>query len=259
VLNDGAQMLGGGVGTSGDGTDTLVVNTALGYTLDGGSIDTFEILTKQNTGALTLTGDHVFAVATQLEGGTLDVDGRLETSALSMADGTVLDVDGIVEAAGGTPTALTGSAGVNTIDVGPAGTLRANGDLGDGNDAVILAGLLDTGAGTLGLGAGDDVLTLRDGAVIESGAGGVEAGAGGSDRLILDNASAMVFDGAQTAGFETLTKQNTGIASMTGSQSFSGGVAIDAGTLDIDGTLQTPTIALADDTALNVDGTVGGS
>ncbi|WP_363799607.1 autotransporter-associated beta strand repeat-containing protein [Lysobacter firmicutimachus] len=259
VLNDGAQMLGGGVGTSGGGTDTLVVNTALGYALDGGSIDTFEILTKQNTGALTLTGDHVFAVATQLDGGTLDVDGRLETSALSMADGTVLDIDGTVEAAGNTPTAVTGSAGVNTIDVGPAGTLRANGDLGDGNDAVTLAGLLGTGAGTLGLGAGDDVLTLRDGAVIESGAGGVDAGAGGSDRLILDNASAMAFDGSQTAGFETLTKQNTGTASMTGSQSFSGGVAIDAGTLDIDGTLQTPTIALADDTALNVDGTVGGS
>ncbi|MGN7919686.1 autotransporter-associated beta strand repeat-containing protein, partial [Lysobacter sp. 22409] len=259
VLNDGAQMLGGGVSTSGGGTDTLVVNTALGYALDGGSIDTFEILTKQNTGALTLTGDHVFAVATELDGGTLDVDGRLETSALSMADGTVLDVDGIVEAAGNTPTAVSGSAGVNTIDVGLTGTLRAAGDLGDGNDAVTLAGLLGTGAGTLGLGAGDDVLTLRDGAVIESGSGGVDAGAGGSDRLILDNASAMVFDGSQTAGFETLTKQNTGTASMTGSQSFSGGVAIDAGTLDIDGTLQTPTITLADDTALGVDGTVGGS
>ncbi|MCL1635850.1 autotransporter-associated beta strand repeat-containing protein [Luteimonas sp. SX5] len=257
VLNDGAQILGDGVGTSGGtGTDTLVVDTALGYMLDGSDIDTFDILTKQNSGELVLTGDHDFATGTNLNGGTLDVDGTLETPALVMADGTALNVDGTLEGAGSTPATITGSAGTNAITVGITGTLRANGDLGDGSDSVILAGTLSTGAGTLGLGAGDDVLTLQDGSFIEGG--GVDAGAGSNDRLVLDNALAMVFDGGQTAGFETLLKQNTGTASMIGSQSFSGGTAIDGGTLDVDGTLQTPTVALADGTTLNVDGTVDG-
>ncbi len=260
VLNDGAQILGDGVDTSGgSGTDTLVVNTALGYTLDGGNIDTFDILTKQNTGPLTLTGDHDFALGTNLNGGLLDVDGSLETPTLVMADGTTLNVDGTVEDAGSTPATVTGSAGTNTITVGITGTLRADGDLGDGSDAVILAGLLSTGAGTLGLGAGDDVLTLQDGSFIESGDGGVDAGTGTNDQLILDNTSAMVFDGGQTIGFETLLKQNSGTATMTGSQGFSGGTTIAAGVLDVNGALETPTIALGDGAALIVDGLVNGA
>ncbi len=260
MLNDGAQILGNGVATSGgSGTDTLVINTALGYVLDGGSIDTFDVLTKQNTGQLTLTGDHDFATGTNLNGGLLDVDGTLATSALSMADDTTLNVDGTIEDAGSTPATITGSAGSNTITVSVTGTLRADGDLGDGSDTVTLAGVLGTGAGTLGLGAGDDVLTLQDGSFIESGNGGVDAGVGGNDQLVLDNASAMTFDGGQTAGFETLLKQNSGTANMTGSQSFSAGTTVNAGVLDVDGVLETPTIALADNTALIVDGTVNGT
>jgi fibronectin-binding autotransporter adhesin len=259
VLRDGSQMLGVGVNASGGtGTDTLVIDTVLGYTLDGGSIDTFDILTKQNTGELTLTGNHDFAVGTNLNDGVLDVDGNLETSALSMADGTTLNVDGTVEDAGSTPTTITGSAGANIITVGDTGVLRADGDLGDGSDVVILAGLLSTGAGTLALGAGDDLLVLQDGSFIETGDGGVDAGAGSNDQLVLDNALAMVFDGGQTAGFETLLKQNIGTATMTGSQGFSNGTTIAGGTLAVEGALDTPTINLADDTALTVDGMVQG-
>ncbi|MGR4867942.1 autotransporter-associated beta strand repeat-containing protein [Variovorax sp. LARHSF232] len=257
VLNDGAALLGGGVDVAASGgIDSLVVNTVLGQSLDGGDIGGFDILTKQNTGTLTLTGAYDFSAGTTIGGGTLNVDGPLVTPTVAMADGTTLNVNGTVEDAGSTPATLTGSAGANTITVGVTGTLRADGDLGDGNDSVTLAGLLSTGAGTLALGAGDDVLTLQDGSFIESGDGGVAAGAGGNDQLILDNASAMVFDGGQTAGFETLLKQNSGTATMTGSQGFSNGTTIAGGTLAVAGALQTPTIGLADATALIVDGTV---
>ncbi|WP_244755950.1 autotransporter-associated beta strand repeat-containing protein [Pseudoxanthomonas helianthi] len=255
VLHDGAQMLGGGVNSSGGaGTDTLVVDTALGYTLDGGAIDTFDILVKENTGALTLTGNHHYGAGTHIDGGILDVDGVLETPTLSMADGTVLNVDGSVEDTGGAPAIITGSGGDQTINVNSGGSLAAAGDLGGGADTVTLASLLNTGAGTLGLGGGDDTLTLQDGAAI-AGAG-VDAGAGANDQLVLDNATNLAFDGGQTAGFETLLKQNSGTATMTGSQSFTGGTTIAGGVLDVDGALDTPTVALADGTALNVDGTV---
>ncbi|WP_206860571.1 autotransporter-associated beta strand repeat-containing protein [Lysobacter changpingensis] len=255
VLNDGAQMLGSGVNASGGGTDTLVVNTVLGYTLDGGAIDTFDILTKQNTGTLTLTGEHLYSAGTHLDGGTLDVDGTLDTSTVALADDTILNVDGSIASGDGIAT-LTGSAGTNTVNVNSGGALHADGDLGGGADAVTLAGLLNTDTGTLALGDGDDTFILQDGAEIAGT--GVDAGIGSNDQLVLDNALALTFDGGQAAGFETLLKQNTGTASMTGSQSFIGGTTIDGGTLDVDGTLQTPTIDLADSAALNVDGTVAG-
>ncbi|WP_260590772.1 autotransporter-associated beta strand repeat-containing protein [Variovorax sp. DXTD-1] len=257
VLNDGAQMLGGGVGSSGgSGTDTLVVNTALGYTLDGGKIDTFDILTKQNTGVLTLTGNHDFATGTTLDGGTLDVDGTLATTGLTMADDTTLNVDGVVNAGPMGPVIITGSAGSNTISVAAGGSLSGNGNLGDGADAVTLAGELDTGAGALALGAGDDQLTLHSGAFIIGA--GVDAGTGSNDRLVLDNASDLIFDGGQTAGFEFLEKNNAGLATITGTQTFAGGTTINQGALTLAGNFQTPTVAMTDDTALNVEGSLQG-
>ncbi|MFC5569018.1 autotransporter-associated beta strand repeat-containing protein [Lysobacter yangpyeongensis] len=256
VLHDGAEMLGSGVNAAGaGGTDTLVVDTALGFTLDGGDIDTFDILTKQNTGLLVLTGDHDFGSGTAIDGGVLQVLGSLETPTVSMADNTQLLVSGgTLEADGGDPATITGSAGSNLIQVTLGGTLRADGDLGDGVDSVLLNdATLDTGAGVLALGDGDDFLNLQDGAVLEGG--GVDAGTG-NDTLQLLNNDALVFDGSQTEGFERLNKLGAGTATMTGSQDFSAGTGIFDGTLDVDGTLETPTITLADDTALNVDGTV---
>ena len=256
TLNDGAVINGTGIdagaATSGD---TLQVNNALARTLTGTDITGFDRLIKQNTGVLTMTGTQSFDAGTQVTAGTLDVDGTLDTSSVALADGTTLNIDGTVQAAGATQAAITGSTGINTVVVNAGATLSASGDLGGGNDTVTLAGTLNTGASSIGLGAGDDTLTLTDGASI-SGAG-IDAGtATSNDVLVLNNAVALMFDGSITSGFENLIKQNSGTASMTGSQSFGAGTTISGGTLDIDGTLQTPTLALADSTTLNVDGSV---
>ncbi|WP_408953732.1 autotransporter-associated beta strand repeat-containing protein [Lysobacter sp. Hz 25] len=254
TLNDGAAIVGAGIDAGAGSADNLAINNALPLSFGGTGFAGFERLTKQNTGVLTLTGSQSYSAGTAIDGGTVDVDGTLDTSAVSMADGTTLNIDGSVQAAGPAPTALTGSAGVNTILVNAGASLSANGDLGDGSDTLTLAGALNTGAAALSLGAGSDTLTLNDGATI--GGIGVDGGSGANDQLVLDNASPLSFDGATTAGFESLLKQNTGIATMTGSQSFSAGTTIAGGVLDVDGSLTTPTIALADDTALSVDGSV---
>ncbi|WP_051885422.1 autotransporter-associated beta strand repeat-containing protein [Lysobacter antibioticus] len=256
TLNDGAAIVGAGVDAGAGSADNLVVNNALPLTFGGTGVAGFERLTKQNIGVLTLTGGQSYSAGTAIDGGTLDVDGAVDTSAVSMADGTILNIDGSVQAAGPAPTALTGSAGINTIAVNAGASLAANGDLGDGSDTLTLAGALNTGAAALNLGAGSDTLTLNDGATI--GGIGVDGGSGANDQLVLDNASPLSFDGGTTAGFESLLKQNSGIASMTGTQSFSAGTTIAGGVLDVDGSLTTPTIALADDTALSVDGSVQG-
>lgn len=252
TLHDGASIAGAGV-DAGIGTDQLVIDNANPYVFSGAGVAGFEQLTKQNGGVLTLTGAQSYSAGTSIAGGTLDVDGTLTTPSVAMADNTLLNVDGTVEAAGAAPALLVGSGGANAIQVNSGGVLRANGSLGLGNDTVTLAGTLDTGAGVLGLSDGNDVLTLRDGASI-SGAG-VDGGTG-LNQLVLDNAGALSFDGSQTSGFGRLIKQNTGTATMTGTQGFALGTAIDNGALDVDGNLTTPIITLADGTALNVDGTV---
>ncbi|WP_412071444.1 hypothetical protein, partial [Pseudomonas fluorescens] len=140
---------------------------------------------------------------------------------------------------GGTIATLTGSAGGNTINISSGATLQANGSLGDGTDIVTLAGTLDTAGAALDLGAGDETLTLSDGAVI-SGVG-INAGAG-NDQLVLDNALALAFSGGATAGFESLLKQNSGVTTMTDSQSFSAGTTINDGALNVMGTLETPSV-----------------
>jgi fibronectin-binding autotransporter adhesin len=253
TLNDGAVITGPGVDGGAGSNDNLVVNNALALTFGGTGISGFEQLTKNNTGTLTLTNSQSYSAGTAINGGTLDVAGTLQTPTVSMADSTTLNVDGTLQGIGGTVATLTGSAGSNTINVNSGATLRANGDLGNGVDNLTLSGALDTGAAALSLGAGDETVTLHDGAAI-SGVG-IDAGIG-IDTLVLDNALALSFDGSQTAGFETLLKQNTGTAIMTGTQSFSAGTTIAGGTLAVAGALQTPTIAMADGTALTVGGSL---
>ena len=250
TLNDGATISGTVDAGSAVTDDTLRINNALAGTFDGTGFSDFELLTKQNTGVLTLTGTQTFSLGTNVTAGTLDVDGTLNTGAIALFDNTTLSVDGTIDAS----SPLTGSAGTNTVLVSSGATLSTNGgDLGDGSDVITVAGTLDTGAGTLNLGAGDDTVTLNDGALL-SGTG-LNAGAGTNDELVLNNASALTFDGGMTAGFEQLVKQNTGTATMTGTQTFAA-TTVEAGALDIDGTLDTATVDMADSTTLNIDGAV---
>ncbi|MDR6842178.1 autotransporter-associated beta strand repeat-containing protein [Pseudoxanthomonas sacheonensis] len=257
-LVDGGVISGAGVDGGLGAGDILQVNNAAPRTLSGALFAGFERLIKQGLGILTATGNHTFSAGTDLAGGTLDVDGSVTTPTVTMADGTTLNVDGTLQAAGGTAATLTGSAGVNTVLVNTGATLRANGDLGGGNDVVTLAGTLDTGAAALNLGSGDDTVTLNDGAALTGV--GINAGAQtASDALILNNALGLAFDGSRTVGFESLIKQNTGTATMTGAQTFTAGTTINGGVLDVDGNLTTPTVALADGTTLNVDGALQGA
>ncbi|WPN36583.1 autotransporter-associated beta strand repeat-containing protein [Pseudomonas sp. P8_139] len=252
TINDGV-INGAGVDAGAGTADSLVINNALAKTFGGFS--GFEQLTKQNVGTLTLTGNQSYSAGTAINGGALNVGGSLDTSTVSMADATTLNVVGTVRGMGGTTAILTGSAGANTLNINSGATLQASGSLGGGTDNVTLAGTLNTGAAALDLGAGDETVILHDGAVI-SGVG-INAGTG-NDQLVLDNALALTFNGGATAGFESLLKQNGGVTTLTGSQSFSVGTTINGGALNVVGALETPSVNLADSVTLNVDGSLQG-
>ena len=117
-------------------------------------------------------------------------------------------------------------------------------------------GSLETGAGSLSLGAGDDTLTLNDGAVI-SGAG-IDAGAATTnDALVLNNAGALTFDGSMTAGFE-IDQAEQRDCHDDRQPELRAGTPIDGGSTRCRRHAQTATVTLADGTTLNVDGSVQG-
>ena len=212
----------------GTGTDTLNANIVTTGSLARAA--NFETLTKTGAGVLNVTGPGVSDFSTvNVNQGTLDVAAAgsfTSVNAATVAAGATLDADG----------AFSFTAGADTFDI---------------------AGVV-TGSGTFDMLGGDDTLTLRDGANL-SGLTSVIDGGGGAatnDRLVLDNALALSFSNDRIAGFEQLTKQNAGVASLVGAHSYSSGTTVNGGTLDVDGTTETPTVTLADGTVLNVDGTI---
>ncbi|QGW82579.1 autotransporter-associated beta strand repeat-containing protein [Variovorax paradoxus] len=243
VINDGNLTIGNGgtTGNAGAGNVFVVNSTS---TLSANRSDTFNFngtisgagnLAQIGTGTTVLTaaGNSVGGT-TSISAGTLQVNGALATAGISMTGTSALTVNGTVQAAGGTASAVTGDAGASTLNVNVGGTLRAGGNLGAGADTATLAGTLNTGAGTLDLGADNDTLALNDGGTIAGiVSGGTESGAG--DTLRVNNTASRTLDGTSTAGFETLVKQGSGTLTLTGAQSYSAGTAVQAGTLLVNG------------------------
>ncbi len=241
----GGVIDGGANGVAGD---TILVDTATTRTFDASNLANFEVLQKDNTGVLTLTGAQGFTGGTVINGGTLDIDGTTETPTVAMADTATLNVDGTVQAAGPAQAAITGSAGVNTVNV--AGTLLATADLGGGADVLDVAGTLDAGTGTFALGLGDDTFTIHDGTTV---IGTVDGGAG--TDVFNTNIATTASVGA-TLGFETLLKTGAGLLNLTGpAASAFDTINVNAGTVDADGAINGVSAAsvLAGAT-FNVDG-----
>ena len=257
-IQDGANFasftgtIDGGADTLGD---TVQLDNANALTFGAGAVINYENLAKTNTGTTTLTGTQTYSGSTLLQGGSLVVEGALRTPTLLMGDGTTLTVDGLVEGLGGIATALTGSAGANTITVETGGTLRANGSLGDGADLLDVIGTLDTLLGAINLGDGDDTLRIHDGSVV----GHVDGGAGHDTFGTHIQTSATL---GAVNGFEALAKSGVGVLHLDGpGVSDFANVDVLAGTLDIGaaGALQATTggtlaVSVASGATLHVDG-----
>ncbi|MBZ9996199.1 autotransporter-associated beta strand repeat-containing protein [Mesorhizobium sp. BH1-1-4] len=290
VINDGNLMIGNGGTTGNAGTGNVIVDKATS-TLSFNRSDMFNFAgnlsgagniaqigtgttrltsatdssiggsTWVDVGMLELASNLTSNGGTTVNAGTLQVDAgkTLTTPTLAMNADSTLNVSGTVQATGATPLAITGDAGASTINIANGGTLRGNGDLGGGSDIVNLTGTLNTGAGTLNLGSGNDTLTLNDGAVLTgtvNGGTGGETGAGDTFRVI--NAVNRTVQGAGISGFESLDKQGSGTLTLIGDHSYSGGTTIQGGTLQVGsgataGTLTTPTVANNGTLAFNLN------
>jgi outer membrane autotransporter protein len=126
------------------------------------------------------------------------------------------------------------SPGETTID--NLGTIRGvNGFgiklVGDHEDNITNAGLIAGGDGlAVDMGGGDDALNVITGAVFD----GIVDGGAGTDTITLDGAGKGSFGGG--VNFETLDVKG-GDWTLTNAQSYANGIALEAGRLNVDGTL----------------------
>ncbi len=236
VVHDSTNVIGTVIG--GAGVDTL--NTDIATTANLQVVQTFETLTKTGVGTLNVNGPGTSDFSTiNVNAGTLNVAAGADISAAA--------------------------AGTLTATVATGATLNVNGAFGcgTGSDSLTIAGNV-AGNGTIDQCGGDDLLRLRDGANVSSYAGVLDGGAhtvGVGDTVELDIATSLNFAQGTVTNYENLLKSNVGIATLSGAHSYDS-TTISGGTLDVDGSLTTPTVAFTNATgtaALNVDGTVQAS
>src|SRR5690606_35455804 len=196
--------------------------------------------------AATRNGAASFELLDKQGGGLLAIPGPAPSSfaAVNVQDGT-LEVG-----------PLASIIGAETTAVESGGTLRVSGSYAGSaaGDSFLLAGAVD-GAGTIDLGGGDDVLTLRDGALLGAA---IDGGAGGDDRVVLDIAGAHAFGGSYAAGFEHLEKASGGAVTLSGSHAYTT-MTIAGGALRVDEAVETGSVTLGDATTLTVDGLLDGA
>src|SRR5690606_33075801 len=208
---------------AGDGDDILSVNVDDGFVVPLDSTTGFESLGKSGLGTLELNGASSFAEV-RIQQGMLDVtsSGSVVAQQASIARDATLTVDGD----------FLFTAGADRLTV--AGTVA--------------------GGGTIDMLDGDDLLVLRDGAALLNA---VNGGGVGTDAVVLDSDAAYTFDLTNALGFERLVKESSGTATTAGLQTFTGGASVNAGVLEVTGTLETPAVTVADGATLRVAGTVG--
>ncbi|MCQ9145104.1 MULTISPECIES: autotransporter-associated beta strand repeat-containing protein [Brucella/Ochrobactrum group] len=250
------------------GGATLSVNGSNGLTL-GGVISGGGGLTKNGAATLTLSGSNTYTGGTTINAGTLAVGayGSLaSTGAMNLAGaGAALDISGAVssQSIGG----LTGAAGTsiamgaNSLTFGGAANTTFGGTIG-GTGAIAKSGsgtqtLTGTNtytggttinAGTLALGAGGALAAAGSVNLGASGAGFDISGAGGNQTIgaLSGVAGTSVTLGPNTLSFGDATnqtfagtingtggivKQGIGRQTLTGTNTYTGGTTINAGTL----------------------------
>lgn len=217
------------------GARTLSIGNAANATFAGGIAGTGGLV-KQGTGAFTLAGTSTYTGGTIVNAGTLALSGGgslAPTGALTLGAGTAFDISAAT--ADQFVGNLTGAGG-SQILLG-ARTLTAGGP-----DDTTYGGVISGSGGLVKQGAGTLLLT---GANVYTGGTTIDAGALQGDTTslqgdIVNNAS-LVFDqtsdgtyAAAISGTGNLVKQGGATLTLTGANSYSGGILLDAGTLQGD-------------------------
>ncbi len=193
------------------------------------TVDTGGVLFDNSTGAALVTGSQLGANATEV---IVTVNGTTPANALTI-DSVISGTTGSLTKAGA-GTLILGGANVNTGTVTiNAGTLQlAGGTLGGTNVGLVVrqGATFDLNGGNVGsIGAG--------GANVLNGAGTITNSAAATTSILRvgNNNSAGYFSGLiqNGAGAVAFSKAGSGTVSLSGANTFSGGVTINGGVLAV--------------------------
>jgi outer membrane autotransporter protein len=277
---------------TGSGTWTLTGTTSAvtSWTISQG---TLSVSSDANLGAAsgglsfdggTLENSSAFvtarAITLQAGGGTLQTDADLTVS------GVIAGAGGLIKTGAGMLT-LTGAStytggttiGAGTLQIGDGGTsgwilgnVLNNGVLAfDRSDDVTFAGAI-SGSGALQQnGAGTTILTGANtyGGGTTIGAGTLQIGDGGTSGSILgdvvnngvlafDRSDDVTFAGA-ISGSGALQQNGTGTTILAGASTYGGGTSINAGTLNVAGSIGAGPVSVANGATLTGSGSIDGT
>jgi fibronectin-binding autotransporter adhesin len=196
----------------------LLTVSSAGTTTLGGVISGAGGLTKSGAGALTISGANLFSGPVTLSAGTLNIN-----TATAIGSGSFTINGGIIDNTTANPIALSNN---NTQFWGTSFTFT-------GTRA------LDMGAGAVTLTASPITMTIN--------------GASNAVGLLTINGAI-----GETGGARALTKAGTRVLTLSGNNTFSGGLTLSAGTLNLNnaGALGTGTFTIGGGT---IDNTAGAS
>ncbi|MFS2123315.1 autotransporter-associated beta strand repeat-containing protein [Pseudomonas sp. Pseusp97] len=237
-------------------------------------------LIKNSAANLTLNGSNTFRGGTTLKAGTLTLGSStaLGNGALTVAGDATLDTSAPLNLANDiNANANLGVAGSNNLTLSGvlsgAGTLTKNGtaDLTlTGNNTFsgtfnVQSGSLTTlGNTALGSNAG---VNLGNAATLNLGGSGSLASLTGSGTALVgfgktlsigSNNASSLFDGVLTGSGE-LSKLGTGTLTLTGINSLTGNATVNAGTLNVSGSLDSASVLVNSGGTLAGSGSLGGA
>ena len=262
-LNNFAETIGSlsGAGNVTLGTGTMTTGGNNGTTTYSGIMSGTGGLAKAGTGVFTLSGANTYTGATTINAGTLQLGAAeriANTSAVTVAWGATFNLNNFVETIGslsgaGNVTLGSGTltAGGNNTSTTYSGIMSGTGGLTKAGTGVLTlsgantyTGASAVNAGTVTLGSANRIAdtsavimnagTFNLAGFVEtigslSGAGNVTLGAG---TLTTGDVTNTTFSGV-ISGTGGLTKQGTGIFTLSGANTYTGATTINAGTLQL--------------------------
>lgn len=208
---------------------------------------------KTGTGTWILSGANTYALQTTVSAGILNIRN-------SSALGAVLSSETVPSAANAGTVVASGA------------TLQIQNNISVGAEALSLAGTGATGQnGALvnvsGTNTFGGALTLTANTTISSDSGSLAltnttaiVGSGGSRALTLTGAgNGSLAAGMDATNIASLTKNGTGLWTLSGTSSYTGATTVNAGTLNVTGTLGNTAVTVANGATFAYAGSVGGS
>jgi autotransporter-associated beta strand protein len=289
--NPGSQLNGDNSGTAGNTTWQIGglngTSTFAGNITDSGASN-HSILNKVGTGILTLTGNNTFAGNATFTGGEVNFGsltnlgtgilnfngGGLQWATSSNTDistrtvnfstgGAVLDTNGndvtLANAIGNGGAGGLTKIGNGNLFLNHAESYSGNTTISVGNIVLDVPGVLPTSSNvTVGSGAILNVNGQNATIGSLSGAGNVSLGSGSltTGGNNLSPTFAGTISGVADGG---LIKNGTGVLTLSGTSTYVGPTLVNAGNLDLTGTLSSSPVTVANGAILNGNGTIGGN